>query len=121
LKSKSVILTGHFREKEDEEARKNKKQRVAKDESGTLWVDKYRPKTYIDLMGDQRLNRNVLRWVKQWDFCVFKKKRSEESQRDKVMRQYKSTFGTNPRFEAYKKSTVAVSLRLFLTLKKCVC
>ncbi|KAJ3219640.1 hypothetical protein HDU67_000128 [Dinochytrium kinnereticum] len=38
-----------------------------------LWVDKYAPKEYIDLVGDERINREVLSWVKQWDFCVFKK------------------------------------------------
>lgn len=68
-------------------------------------MDKYRPTNYMDLMGDQRLNRDVLRWVKQWDFCVFKKKPLGESQRDTVMRQYKNTFGTDPKFSTYKTNT----------------
>ncbi|KAJ3326640.1 hypothetical protein HDU76_012758 [Blyttiomyces sp. JEL0837] len=38
-----------------------------------LWVEKYAPRAYIDLVGDERLNREVLLWVKQWDYCVFKK------------------------------------------------
>ncbi|KAI8928179.1 hypothetical protein BC831DRAFT_449485 [Entophlyctis helioformis] len=38
-----------------------------------LWVDKYSPRMYVDLVGDERLNREVLTWVKQWDFCVFGK------------------------------------------------
>lgn len=62
-------------------------------------------------MGDQRLNRDVLRWVKQWDFCVFKKKPSEESQRDKVLKQYRSTFGTDPKFATYKQNNEIVSMR----------
>ncbi len=37
-----------------------------------LWVDKYTPKTYTGLIGDESLNRQVLSWVKQWDYCVFK-------------------------------------------------
>ncbi|KAJ3174600.1 hypothetical protein HDU87_007082 [Geranomyces variabilis] len=40
-----------------------------------LWVDKYSPRMYIDLVGDERINREVLTWVKEWDFCVFKKPR----------------------------------------------
>ncbi|KAJ3101426.1 hypothetical protein HDU97_001356 [Phlyctochytrium planicorne] len=44
-----------------------------KSKAKTLWVDKYAPKMYIDLVGDERLNREVLSWVKHWDFCVFKK------------------------------------------------
>lgn len=76
--------------------RPKKRNKVPKDESGQLWVDKYRPQNYTDLMGDERLNRDVLRWVKQWDYCVFKTKSTQESQRDKQIRQYKNTFGTAP-------------------------
>ncbi|KAG9063033.1 hypothetical protein KI688_004633 [Linnemannia hyalina] len=39
-----------------------------------LWVDKYRPKNYTDLMGDERVNREVLSWIKEWDQCVFGRK-----------------------------------------------
>ncbi|KAL1923537.1 uncharacterized protein VTP21DRAFT_8517 [Calcarisporiella thermophila] len=39
-----------------------------------LWVDKYRPRVFLDLLGDTRINREVLSWVKEWDFCVFGKK-----------------------------------------------
>ncbi|CAG8439101.1 9989_t:CDS:10 [Ambispora gerdemannii] len=42
-----------------------------------LWVDKYRPKRYIDLVGDEKANREILRWVKQWDYCVFGTKSKE--------------------------------------------
>jgi organic radical activating enzyme len=40
-----------------------------------LWVDKWRPIEYVDLVGEEQLNRNVLHWVKQWDYCVFKKEK----------------------------------------------
>lgn len=90
--------------REIEEARGRKKKKVQpKDDSGRLWVDKYRPTSYMDLMGDQRINRDVLRWVKQWDYCVFKKSAQKESQRDKQLRHYKSTFGAEPKFAAFKK------------------
>ncbi|KAF9904497.1 hypothetical protein EC991_002657 [Linnemannia zychae] len=39
-----------------------------------LWVDKYRPMKYTDLMGDERVNREVLSWIKEWDQCVFGRK-----------------------------------------------
>lgn len=99
-----MIINYVCREINEETSRKHKRQKVIKGESNRLWVDKYRPTCYMDLMGDQRLNRDVLRWVKQWDFCVFKRKPSQETQRDKVMRQYKSTFGTEPKFSAYKNN-----------------
>ncbi|KFH68850.1 hypothetical protein MVEG_05654 [Podila verticillata NRRL 6337] len=47
---------------------------IDKDSSDRLWVDKYRPKKYTDLMGDERVNREVLSWIKEWDQCVFGRK-----------------------------------------------
>ncbi|KAG0219745.1 hypothetical protein BGX33_001062 [Mortierella sp. NVP41] len=44
------------------------------DSNERLWVDKYRPKKYTDLMGDERVNREVLSWIKEWDQCVFGRK-----------------------------------------------
>ncbi|KAF6029468.1 CHTF18 [Bugula neritina] len=38
-----------------------------------LWVDVYSPKLYIDLMSDESVNRVLLRWMKMWDYLVFKK------------------------------------------------
>lgn len=37
----------------------------------TLWVDKYRPKKYIDLISDESTNRTILKWLKMWDKVVF--------------------------------------------------
>lgn len=61
---------------------------------GTLWTDRYRPKKFTDLLGDevsfhtlsflilhvltslfgyhQRVHRSALLWLKEWDQCVFK-------------------------------------------------
>lgn len=38
-----------------------------------LWVNKHAPKLYVDLVGDEKTNREILSWVKHWDYCVFKK------------------------------------------------
>ena len=40
---------------------------------GSMWVDKYAPKKFTDLLSPDDVNRNVLRWVKLWDFKVFGK------------------------------------------------
>ena len=37
----------------------------------TLWVDRYRPRRFADLIGDDRVHREVMAWVKEWDYCVF--------------------------------------------------
>ncbi|EKM54246.1 uncharacterized protein PHACADRAFT_210061 [Phanerochaete carnosa HHB-10118-sp] len=48
----------------------------------TLWVDRYRPQRYIDLLGDDRLHREVMAWVKEWDYCVFGKRKGSKRARD---------------------------------------
>jgi chromosome transmission fidelity protein 18 len=48
----------------------------------TLWVDRYRPKRFTDLIGDERVHREVLAWVKQWDLCVFGKGKGKKRARD---------------------------------------
>lgn len=62
-----------------------------------MWVDRYRPTKFTDLLGDevrfaspdgrplgtyadglllplQRVNRETMSWLKEWDQCVFKRK-----------------------------------------------
>ncbi|KAE9338261.1 hypothetical protein PF008_g12150 [Phytophthora fragariae] len=39
-----------------------------------LWLDKYKPKNFLDLLSDERTNREVLTWIKSWDRFVFPKK-----------------------------------------------
>ncbi|KAG0140419.1 hypothetical protein CROQUDRAFT_136699 [Cronartium quercuum f. sp. fusiforme G11] len=40
--------------------------------SMNLWTDRYRPTKFIDLIGDERVFRNSMSWLKEWDQCVFK-------------------------------------------------
>ncbi|XP_012223290.1 chromosome transmission fidelity protein 18 homolog [Linepithema humile] len=36
-----------------------------------LWVDKYRPRSYLELLSDETVNRQLLHWLKLWDKIVF--------------------------------------------------
>lgn len=36
-----------------------------------LWVDKYRPRSYLELLSDETVNRQLLYWLKLWDKVVF--------------------------------------------------
>ncbi|XP_078174461.1 P-loop containing nucleoside triphosphate hydrolases superfamily protein [Carex rostrata] len=36
-----------------------------------LWVDKYAPSSFTELLSDEHTNREVLLWLKQWDSLVF--------------------------------------------------
>ncbi len=46
----------------------------APDTEHSLWVDRYRPTRFTDLVGNERVARDILAWIKQWDYCVFGKR-----------------------------------------------
>ena len=48
-----------------------------------LWTDKYKPSKFTDLMGDDRLNRQVMSWLKEWDKCVFNKNTADSQYKRK--------------------------------------
>jgi chromosome transmission fidelity protein 18 len=74
--------------------------------SNMLWVDRYRPSKYTELLGDERVHRDVLSWVKEWDQCVFgkskvrgKKRPRDEDDReaqDQYHRPYEKVVGWMP-------------------------
>ncbi|KAG5645600.1 hypothetical protein DXG03_005738 [Asterophora parasitica] len=47
----------------------------------TLWVDRYRPRKFTELMGNERVARETMAWVKQWDWCVFGSKKGRKRPR----------------------------------------
>ena len=38
-----------------------------------LWVEKFKPRCYMDLLSDVGTNRTLLKWLKLWDRFVFGK------------------------------------------------
>ena len=63
----------------------------------SLWVDKYSPKSYVELLSDDGINRNLLSWLKLWDGVVFgkekvKKKPKQEKQENKYKNEKKSGY-----------------------------
>ena len=43
----------------------------ANNNTGLLWVEKFRPKNFLELLSDDGTNRTLLRWLKLWDKLVF--------------------------------------------------
>lgn len=35
-----------------------------------LWVEKYKPKSYIDLLSEEPVNRALLHWLHLWDKVI---------------------------------------------------
>jgi len=46
---------------------------AARGDAGRMLVDAHRPKSFIQLLSDERTNRTVLGWLKEWDPVVFPK------------------------------------------------
>lgn len=47
-----------------------------------LWTEKYRPKNFFELLGNERTNRHILEWLNHWNECVFKTANFQEDQPD---------------------------------------
>ncbi|KAB5593127.1 Sister chromatid cohesion-related protein [Ceratobasidium theobromae] len=48
----------------------------------SMWVDRYRPKCFTDLLGDERVHRETMAWLKEWDQCVFGRRRRRPLKQD---------------------------------------
>ena len=81
----------------------------------TLWVEKFRPKSYLQLLSDDGTNRMLLYWLKLWDLVVFNRPKkvkakpkvsdqtatSKESNKNK---RFNKTVNELPRVEEYDSS-----------------
>ncbi|KAM6971865.1 chromosome transmission fidelity protein 18 homolog [Aplochiton taeniatus] len=66
-----VDLGGRLIEEEEEEEEGNEEGRS----NSRLWVDKFSPAHYTELLSDDFTNRCLLKWLKLWDTVVFGKER----------------------------------------------
>ncbi|KAG9446182.1 hypothetical protein H6P81_012310 [Aristolochia fimbriata] len=71
---------------------------------GQLWVDKYAPNSFTELLSDEQTNREVLLWLKQWDSCVFGSQiRATADNVLSALRRH-SSFSQNQKFSDSKSS-----------------
>ena len=61
--------------------------------SDRLWVDKYSPKRFNELLSEDKVNREVLHWIKAWDGVVFKKAPPKPTQWDLKQQQFAAQHG----------------------------
>ena len=45
-----------------------------------LWTEKYVPKKFHELLSYEKINREILTWLKSWDPIVFPKKKTEDEE-----------------------------------------
>ncbi|XP_077506370.1 chromosome transmission fidelity protein 18 homolog isoform X1 [Amblyomma americanum] len=53
--------------------------------STSLWVEKYRPLQFIELLSDDGVNRTLLQWLKLWDCVVFGRPQKVRLQQERHM------------------------------------
>ncbi|KAH3673255.1 hypothetical protein WICPIJ_009874 [Wickerhamomyces pijperi] len=69
----------------------------------TLWVEKWRPRKYMDFIGNEQTNRKIIHWFKQWDRVVFEKnfKPITESSEKLPQQQQSSSSSSSKSFSRY--------------------
>lgn len=86
--------------------------------AGKLWVDKYRPKSYLDLLSDESTNRNLLTWLKMWDKMVFNRNFQSEKNLTDTQKLAASNFNKktgrfesgNVRFRKYRQNDLKTEI-----------
>lgn len=69
----------HFSDQATAEQSNDSQSAVIEDK---LWVDRYRPRKFMELIGNDKVARDALSWIKQWDYCVFGKTRGKKRAKD---------------------------------------
>ncbi|XP_023224042.1 chromosome transmission fidelity protein 18 homolog isoform X2 [Centruroides sculpturatus] len=88
------------------------------EDNSMLWVEKYRPFHYMELMSDDGVNRTLLHWLKLWDKVVFnrefkKKKVKLENVKQNATQNSKfhmPTFGINEELDEQNRPQYKVAL-----------
>ncbi|EDW87579.1 chromosome transmission fidelity protein 18 homolog [Drosophila yakuba] len=74
-------------------------------EPGRLWVDKYKPRKYIDLLSDEMTNRSLLYWLKMWDKVVFGKAFHSKREQEAVTAEGGTAGGAGNQLNSFNKRT----------------
>jgi chromosome transmission fidelity protein 18 len=69
-------------------------------------VKKYEPQGYLDLIGDEVINRGLLKWLKSWEIPIFGNKKYKAKTRE--LEPWKKKYGSNRKsifkYSAYWKT-----------------
>uniref|UniRef100_A0A3P8UV44 Chromosome transmission fidelity protein 18 homolog n=1 Tax=Cynoglossus semilaevis TaxID=244447 RepID=A0A3P8UV44_CYNSE len=88
----NVIVEPELEEEEEEESSKG----VDDDgQTSRLWVDRFSPRQYTELLSDDFTNRCLLKWLKLWDTVVFGKERKIRAPRTDRQAPNQHTFKPN--------------------------
>lgn len=66
---------------------------ISKHISGPLWTEKYRPRSFLDLVGNEKANRVAIHWLRQWLQAVFGEELPTEKSTNDKEDPYKDPLG----------------------------
>jgi len=83
---------------------------VSSTDSTDLWMEKYRPKNYLDLLSEESVNRTLLHWLKLWDKVVFNREVKFKAPKIEEKPQWTDNKSLNrpefnKKFDKFKKKT----------------
>uniref|UniRef100_A0A3P8RR01 Chromosome transmission fidelity protein 18 homolog n=1 Tax=Amphiprion percula TaxID=161767 RepID=A0A3P8RR01_AMPPE len=76
-----AVPIGVLREQEAEKNEENEDPEDAEGRASRLWVDRFSPRHYTELLSDDFTNRCLLKWLKLWDTVVFGRERKSRPAR----------------------------------------
>lgn len=77
-----------------------------------LWVEKFKPKDYFDLLSDDGTNRLILTWLKSWDYVVFGKEVNKEKMAETKALKDANTLSNKKRKRLYNQNELDIEAKL---------
>lgn len=71
LAESRAMSTQAAKQRQQQQYTRQQLQQQQQGDGQALWVDKYRPEGFMELLSNEQVNRDVLDWVKAWDTTVF--------------------------------------------------
>ena len=71
LAESRAMSTQAAKQRQQQQYTRQQLQQQQQGDDQALWVDKYRPEGFMELLSNEQVNRDVLDWVKAWDTTVF--------------------------------------------------
>ncbi|TMS22813.1 Chromosome transmission fidelity protein 18-like protein [Larimichthys crocea] len=84
-----------FAEPESREDKENDDPEDAEGQTSRLWVDRFSPRHYTELLSDDFTNRCLLKWLKLWDTVVFGRERKSRPVRSDRQATNQNSFKPN--------------------------
>uniref|UniRef100_A0A3P9KUE8 AAA+ ATPase domain-containing protein n=1 Tax=Oryzias latipes TaxID=8090 RepID=A0A3P9KUE8_ORYLA len=88
-------VTDAFTESESAENDENEDPENAEGKASRLWVDRFSPGHYTELLSDDFTNRCLLKWLKLWDTVVFGRERKTRTARSDRQTANQNSFKPN--------------------------